>query len=162
VIESRISPSTWVMTGMTIRWRAFVNTVAMASTALNICVPSRKRETGIVVVEGHITPTTRVVAGATIRSKLTVMFIFVGVTRVTIRRYAFIHTIGVTRLALCSRVPTRKRETGTVMVKIHVRPFGGFMACAAIRSKLTVMVILVGMAGITIRRRALINSIGVT
>jgi len=90
------------------------------------------------------------------------MFILVGMTGVTIRWCAFIHTIDMTRLALGSRVPSRKREAGTVVVKIHIRPFCGFMACAAIRSKLAVMIILVGMAGITIRWRALVNSIGVT
>jgi len=132
----------------------------MTGTALSIRVFSRKRETGVVMVECHITPPTRAMAGTTIRAKLSIMLIFGRVAGITTRRRSFINTIGVAGTALSVRMLSGKRETGIVVIKIHITPFDRFVACIALCPKLSIMVILIGMARVTICWRTFIHSVG--
>ena len=180
MIKGRVAPSARIMTGstirsklavvcilvgmagITIRWGTLVHPVDLACAALNICMLSGKREIGIVVIEGHVAPSTWVMTCTTVRPKLPVMIVLVGMTGITIRWCTFVYTIGMTCLTLCIGMLPGKREIGIVMIKIHIRPFGGFMASTASRPELTVMMILICMAGVTIRWSALVYSIGMT
>ena len=94
VVEGRIAPAAWgmtgttvraelpvmgisaSMTGITVRWCTFIYTVRVTCIALDIRVSARKREGCVVVVEGHVAPAAGVVAGTTIRTELSVMFVF--------------------------------------------------------------------------------------
>lgn len=63
-------------------------------------------------------------------------------------------------LALHIRVRTRQREVGAVMVKVCAVPTRGGMTYGAVRSELTVMLIVLFMAGITNGGRAFEDIVG--
>ena len=114
VVEGRIAPTAWgmtgttvrakltvmgisaSMTGITVRWCTFIYTVRVTCIALDIRVSARKREGCVVVVEGHVAPAAGVVAGTTIRTELSVVFVFGCMTRITILRGPFVNTVGMT------------------------------------------------------------------
>ena len=118
----------------------------MTFRATQIGMFSCQRKTGVIVVEGCITPSTRIMAGSAVRTKLSVVFILISMTRITIRWCTLIYTVRMTCTTLGIRMFPRKREVGIVVVETHIRPPGRFMARTAIRSKLSVMVILIRVA----------------
>lgn len=56
-------------------------------------------------------------------------------------------------------MPAYQWEVGFIMIEGNILPFGGTMTGGTVRAKATIMLIVLLMAGITIRRRALINII---
>ena len=123
---------------------------------------SYKREGSIVVVEGRIAPTAWGMTGTTVRAELPVMGISASMTGITVRWCTFIYTVRVTCIALDIRVSARKRESRVVVVEGHIAPPAGVMTGTTVRAELSVMLILRCVAGITIRRCTLENTVGMT
>ena len=76
----------------------------------------------------------------------------------TIRR-ALIHAILMALRTAQVLVFPNQRETGVIVIESCIRPSARVMARAAVRAKLTVMLILGRVAGKTILRRAFIDPI---
>jgi len=121
---------------------ALIYTILMTIRTTQVFVFPDKRETGIIVVEGCIPPTAGVMTGSAVCPELSVVFVIAGMTGKTICRCALVDAVGMTRTALNIRMPAGKREAGIVVIKVHIRPFGGFMTCTTIRSELSVVSIL--------------------
>ena len=83
-------------------------------------------------------------------------------TGVAICRCALIDAIDMARGALNIFMFSSKRESGQPVVEIDIRPFCRLMTGSTICAKLTVMIILRCVTGITIFRRAFIYIIHVT
>lgn len=92
------------MTGITIRWRAFIDSIGMTSLAFHIGMAAPQREPRVVVVEGHVLPTARVMTGRAIRAKLPSMLVVSCVAGKAIFGRSFEHPICVTGRALDIRV----------------------------------------------------------
>ena len=101
------------------------------------------------MIKARTTPSFGRMTGTTVRAKLTVMVIIIGVTGKTIRRRSLI-TIRMAGFALHTAMFPGKRETGIAMVEGNIRPLRWLMTGTAIRAELTVVVILVSVAGIAI------------
>lgn len=80
----------------------------------------------------------------------------------TIGRRAFVYTVGMACITLNIGVPAGKREAGVAVIEGHIGPTAGGMAGTTVRTELSVMTILRRMARITIRRRSLVHTIGMT
>lgn len=86
---------------------------------------------------------------------------FILMTGNTLCRSTLIRSIGMALRTVEFCMLAHKRETGIVMVERCVSPPAGRVAGTAIRTKLTVVLVLVGMTGITIGGRPLVT-IGMT
>ena len=150
------------MAGITILWRSLIHAIHVTGTALNVCMFPRKRESGVIVIEGHVSPTAGVMAGTAVCAELTVVVVPVRVAGITIRGRTFIHSIHMTGTALNACVFSRKREGGVVVIEGHIVPAAGVVTGTAVRAELAVVLVLICMAGITIRRYTLIHAIDVT
>jgi len=144
------------MTGNTIAGQAAIRSTSMAFCAIQAGMLSNQRETGHAMIEACATPTAGFVTGAAVRAELTVMVIIRSVTCITVRGCSFV-AVGVACCAWNSTVSSVKREASIVMIEVHVGPLRGFMAGTAIGAELTVVLILAGMASVTIRGRSLIS-----
>ena len=117
-------------------------------------------ERGITVIESYIAPAIGAMTCSTIRSKTAAMVIVGCMTGVTIGRRSLINPVGVTRRAGQVGMPARQREASVVMIEGSSTPTIGRVTGTAVRAKLAVMPILVGMTGVTILRHTLVNAIG--
>lgn len=106
---------------------AFINSVLVTFLTVHFGVLSFERETGLVVVEGGVAPSVGRVTGTAIGAELTIVFVFRGMAGITVGRRAFV-AVGMTCLALYTGMLAVEREAGIVMVEVHVRPAGWFMA----------------------------------
>lgn len=149
------------MTCHTLAGCAFIYSVLVTLLAFHFGMFPFERETGLVVVEGSVAPSIGRVTGTAIGAELTIVFVFRGMTGITVGRRAFV-AVGMTCLALYSGVFAVEREAGIVVVEVHVRPAGGLMARAAIRAELPVVLIPTGVTGITVRGRPFEHTIGMT
>ena len=102
------------------------------------------------MIKVHIIPSAWVMAGTTIRAKLSIVVVIVCMTGITIRRRAFVNTIDMARAALDIGVSSRKREAGIVVIEGYIAPTTGGMTCSAVRTELSIVVVLVCVACITI------------
>lgn len=112
------------------------------------------------MVKGHITPSAGVMTGAAIRPKLPVVLILTGVAGITVRGRALVYTVGMAGGTLNAGMLSSQRETGFAVIKTDIGPFRGLMTGTAIRTELSVVLVLAGMACETIRRRTLEYIIG--
>ena len=83
-------------------------------------------------------------------------------TGITIRRCTLVNTVDMTRTALNRSMLAQKRESSIVVVEGHIAPPAGVMTGTTVRAELSVMLILRCVAGITIRRCTLENTVGMT
>lgn len=108
------------------------------------------------MIEGRSAPTLGCMTRSTVGAKLTVVVIVIGMAGVTIRRRSLV-SINMTGFALSVGVPSYKRKTGIAMIERYIGPLRWFMTGTAVGTELTVVIILVGMTGITILWRAFIG-----
>src|SRR5512145_335469 len=101
-------------------------------------------------------------AGSAIRTELTCVLIIGGVTGKAVRRRTFEYAICVTGRTLNIHMTTAQGESSIVMIERNFLPTAGIVTCSAICAKLTCVLIIVGMAGVAIFRRALQDSIYMT
>ena len=127
----------------------------MAFRAIQSSVFTIQGEAGNGMIEAGATPPLGCVTGAAVRAELPVMVIILGVASITIRRRTFV-SIGMAGLARCTRMFTDQREAGHGMVEGRACPTLGGMTCTTIGAKLSVVVVILGMTGKTVRGRAFI------
>jgi hypothetical protein len=72
------------VTGITIRWHAFVHPVAVTANTGGVEVTARQREGGFVMIEVHIFPTAGHMAGGAIGAELSIMFVSIRVAGITV------------------------------------------------------------------------------
>ena len=148
------------MTGNTLCGCALVS-VRMAFLAFQFGMLPHQWKCSIVVIEGRIAPAIRAVTGTAVDAKLAVMLVIVCMTGITVCGCAFV-PICMTCLALEIRVPAGQRECSVVVIEGHVLPGRGLVTRSTLRSKLAAVCIVIGMAGIAVLRRALIDSVHMT
>lgn len=105
---------------------------------------------GMFAIELSRRPCCRAMAGSAVCSKLTCMFSRLRMAANTFGRYACKLSIGMTTLTFHAGMTTRQREVRAVVIEIHIVPLEGVVACAAVRAKLTVVHIIVLMAGVAV------------
>jgi hypothetical protein len=109
----------------------------------------------------YISPVSGCVADTAIGAVCSIMFVFIGVTRNTLRGCALIHAIFMALGALQLRVMPNQWERSVVMIECCIAPTTGIVAGSAVCAKLAVVGILCGMTGVAICGRAFINTIAV-
>lgn len=121
---------------------------------------SNQRETGIGMIERYVRPFRGFMTGTTVAAKLAVVMVILGMAGIASRRCVLIGIIHMTGCTgnLCMR--TRQRKARTPMIEMYILPCGRFMATCTVRAELTVVFIVGGMTGITIRRSTSIYTIG--
>lgn len=140
--------------GFLVTSRAFTgctleNLILVAIGALHINMRTIQRESGKTVVESGIFPISRVVAGFASRSVLPVMLILVLMARVAIFWGALV-AAGMTLLTFHVKMLAFQREITQAVIKFCWLPgFGGTVADATLRAKLTLMRIIFKMTGFT-------------
>ncbi len=102
------------------------------------------------MVESGILPIRRIVAGLTLRSEFSVMFIILSVAGIAIFWRAFEDIIHMAFFAGDFGMFAFKLECGEIMVEDCIFPSRGIMTALALRSVLTIMFIILSMAGIAI------------
>lgn len=150
------------MTGVTIRGRPFEHAVGMTFLTLHARMRANEREARAVVVKGGVLPTTRVVASRTDRAKLPVVGIVSGVTGDALLRRPLVNAVRMAGGTFHSAMRAGKREARAAVVEIHIFPGDRIVTSAAVRSKLTIVFVVRGVAGKTIGRRPLEPAAGVT
>ena len=85
-------------------------------------------------------------AGGAICSKLSVMFIGIAMTGITILRRAFINTVLMTTRASRTDMRARQFECREVVIKSCTFPCGRSVAGSAARTKLSIVFIVTAMA----------------
>ena len=176
MVEVRITPTAGCMTGTTIRAKLTVVCILVGVTGITVRgrtlvavrmaggasysgVSALERETGKVVVEVHIRPLGRLMTGTTIRTELAVMMVLIGVTGITVRGRTLV-TVRMAGLACNTRMRCLEWEAGQAVVEVSILPGGRSMAASTVHTELSIVGILRGMAGRTIRRCASIAAIG--
>jgi hypothetical protein len=114
------------------------------------------------VIEGRATPAVRRMASPTIRAELSVMGIFVCMTGVTGAGRPLVNAIYMAGFAFSIFMLSCQRETRVAVVEGCPTPTVRGMTCPTILTELSVMGIIRCMAGVTIRRRTLENTVLVT
>ncbi len=115
-----------------------------------------------VVVDGGRQPTRRRMAGAAIRTKLSIVLVILGMAGVTTGRCAFEDVVDVASLAGDRDMFTFQFEGEQVVVDGGRQPTRRCMAVAAIRTELTFVLVIFGMAGIAVGGSALENMVDMT
>ena len=87
------------------------------------------------------------------------MRILRGMAGIAVFGCARVHSIGMAFTTSSIDMRPSQREGGLVVIEGHIAPTRGRMALPAVRPKLTLMIILRGMTGIAVLRRALEISI---
>lgn len=100
-------------------------------------------------------------AGTTIRAEFPVVIILVGMTRIAIRGRAFKFIVHMTCRTSNPAMRPSQREARAAMIEVDILPGGRAMTTSTVRAELSVMRILPGMTGITIRRCASIYTVRV-
>ena len=111
---------------------------------------ARQREVALVMIEGDTVPIGGRVAGSTIRAETAAMLIVLGVAGITIRGRTFENIVLVAFLAIHLSMFPFQLERRQVVIELRGRPPGRSMACATVRAKLSLMRIILLMAGGTI------------
>lgn len=137
------------------RRRSFEDPVLMAVLAPYVRMRAGQRKDTLRVVERGVLPIVRRVTLAAVLSKAAVVFIVFRVAGVTIRWRAFENAVSMTILAFRFDMSALQFEGRQVVIEVSRLPGFGGMARAAIRSKLSLMRIVLPMAGETVRRRGL-------
>jgi len=106
------------------------------------------------MIERDVLPTGCCMTCRTDRAKLSVMRVLGGVTGITILGCAFINSIDMTCLTLGVDVGACQRETCFAMIETYIFPTARVVTGCAIRAKLTIVRVLLGMARITIFGRS--------
>ena len=150
------------MAGDTLRGCAFIDSIPMATGAGKLCVMPHERKRCVVVIEGHICPSAGDMTRGAIRSKLTVVLVSRGVACITGLGCALVYAVHMAGRTQHSRVQTSQRETCVIVIEGDIRPFGGLMTGRAVRSKLAVVYIFCGMAGIAGLWRSLVSIVHMT
>lgn len=146
------------VTGITVRGRSLV-TIRMAGGASYSGVSTLERETGKIMVEVYIRPLGWLVTGTTVRTELTVVMVLVGMTGIAISGSTLV-TVRMAGLAGNARMGCLERETGLAVIEVNILPGGRSMTASTVIAELSIVSILGGMAGGTIRWCASIASIG--
>jgi len=150
------------MTGDTSGWRPLIYAIPMTRLAGNVAMFPYQRERCGTVIEGCAAPTIGAMAGPAIRSKTAIVVIIRSVTSVTVFRRALVDPVGMAGSAGQVGMPARQREAGVVVVEGCAPPAIGRVTGTAVRAELAVVCIPVGMTGVTVFRRALVNPVGMT
>ena len=150
------------MAGITICRRALVNPVCVAGSTVQLAVFASQREARIVMIEGRPTPTLRCVASATVCTELSIMRVPGRMTGVAVGGRPFENTVRVAGIASHVGMPPGQGEARVAMVEAYRAPTLGGVACATIRTELSVMSVIGSMAGITIRRRSFEDTVRMT
>ena len=135
------------MTGDAIHWRTFENAIDVATFAGNSRVPAIEMECEFRMIDIGRLPAGRGMARCAVGSKLPLVRIIIGMAGSTIHWRAFENTIDMATFAGNSRVLAIKLEGELRMIDIGRLPAGRGMARRTIGSKLTLVRIIIGMAG---------------
>jgi len=127
--------------------------VRVALLALEVRVCTHQRKGGFAVIEGGLIPRGRRMARAAIRAKLAAVFIILCVTGITIHWRAFEHTVLVTVLALYVGMLAFQLERGKIVVEVGGLPSLGRVTRATVCAELSLMGIVLLVAGETAFRR---------
>ena len=138
------------MAGIAILRRTFENSVNVALCTGHVDVSAGQLESRQIMVECSVRPITCVMTGTTIRTKLAVVMIVLFMARIAILRRTFENAIHVALSAGNIYVRTCQLEGSQVVIECSILPISCIMASTAIRTELTVMMIVLFMAGITI------------
>ena len=125
----------------------------MAGSARDISAFAVIQGEGVLAVERSRLPRGGAVTGGAVRAKLTRMYGRLCMARNTGKGQSLKLPIDMTLLALHARMRARQREVGAAVVEGGAIPTRGGMAGRTVRAKLTVMLIILLMAGITIGGR---------
>lgn len=90
------------------------------------------------------------------------MFILVGMARDTLIRSALIDSIRMTLCTVSFCMFSNQREPRVAMIERGIAPTARVVTGSAARTKPAVMIIIIGMTGITVHRRAAIDTILMT
>ena len=138
------------MAGIAILRRALEDAVDMTTCTGHVDVCTGQFESRQIMVECSVRPITCVMTGTTIRTKLAVVMIVLFMARIAILRRTFENAIHVALGAGNIYVRTCQLEGSQVVIECSILPISCIMASTAIRTELTVMMIVLFMAGITI------------
>ncbi len=141
------------MARVTCSGRALIYAINMAGFARDIAVLPCQRESRIAMIKGRATPAVRVMAGPTILAELSVMGIFVRVAGITGAGRALVDAIDVAGFASGIFVLPGQWEARVSVIEGCPAPAVRVMAGPTIPAELSVMGIIGGMTGITIRWR---------
>lgn len=125
-------------------------TCGMALLTSHVHVRARQREVAQVVVEGRVLPIGRVVAGSAIRTKLTVVFIVLSMTGVTIRERARKNVVLMAILAGCIRVPAFEFERSKIVIESGGSPAVFVVAVCATEAETTFVRLVGAVTGIAV------------
>jgi hypothetical protein len=143
------------VTGITIRRRSFVP-IGMTRLTWSAGMFTDQWEAGYGVIEGCASPTLGGMTCTTIGAKLSVVVVIFRMAGETIRGRTFI-TVGMAGFTLNIAMLPGQRKASVGMVERHIGPFRGLMTGGTVGAKLTVVMVILGMAGETARRRAFVG-----
>lgn len=149
------------MTGNALVRCALIYTVDVTFRTGQAGVFSDQWKTCIVMIECRISPAAGVVTRTAVRAELTIMIVSGRMTGITIRRCAFVDSIGMAGGAKHTYMTPGQREVRTVVIEGDICPLCGLMTRSTVRSKLTIVFIPRGMTGITIGRCSLVHPVDV-
>jgi hypothetical protein len=142
------------MTGKAVRWCPAIDSVLMTRSAGHIGMPARQRERRIVMIEGCTLPSCCGVTRSTISTELPVVSIVCGMTCITARRRTSEHTIRMAGAANRVHMTASQWKCSMAMVETHICPTAGDMTRSAVRAKLAVVPVIIGVAGKAVFRCA--------
>ena len=128
------------------------NETRFMAVCTGISLMRLQREPSCIMVKRYLLPSTGIVAGDTLRAIGSIMSIICRVTGGTILRSAFEDPVLMTALTSHGRVLTIEVEGKFGVIHLSILPAFGSMASRAIGSKLTIVVVICGMAGDTFLR----------
>ena len=117
-----------------------------------------QREARRGMIESHIGPTAGVVTGAAFRAELSIVVIVCFMTSITGSCGPFINTTYVTGSASHIEMSASQCKSCLAVIEIHIIPGTGHMAPGTVRSKLSIMLIILLVAGEAILRRSTITT----
>lgn len=136
--------------------------VLMARAAVQLHMIPDQRERREVVIEPRSRPFGRLVTEPAIPAELPFVRIIHRMTGEALARCAFVDSSDMAGLALCTHVRTGQREGGCVVIEASRLPCIGSMAFLTRASQLSLVCIVLLMAGEAIHRRALEESVHMT
>ena len=147
------------MTGITGGRRTFEDTIDMATTACSADMRAHQFEGRCVVIERGWLPSAGGVTGLTELTHRTPVCVIADMASVAVGRRALEDTVGMTACTGSTDMRARQLEGRCIVIKRGWLPGSGGMASLAILAQGTLMSILAGMAGITVGRSTLVDTV---
>ena len=149
----------WRVAGVAILRRALIVPIDMTLLARHGCMRPGQWEGRTAVIVGDFAPFGRLVTLSAVRPQLPLVVILRRVAGITILGRTFIDAIDMALLAGDGGVRPGQREGGLAVIVGNLAPLGRLVTLSAVRSQLSLMVVLRRVAGVTILGRTFIDAV---